>query len=88
MPSNAACMPITSYADEITLVSIPTYMNPKNEKCDQAHLHTYIPHYWHMPLNKYTCQIAHICPITLLQSIYRPHIPALIHQKINNFNKY
>ena len=42
-----------------------------------------------MPLNKYTCHIAHTCPTAhLLESTYRPHITVHIHQKLINSNIY
>ena len=47
-------------------------------------MYTCIPHYWHMPLNKYAYHITDVCPTALLLlSPYRPHITAYIHKKIN-----
>ena len=38
----------------------------------------YISHYWHMPLRKYLCQIAYICP-----TAYRLHTTAYIRETSN-----
>ena len=56
-----------------------------NQKCEKEHLYTYISHYWHMPLNKYTSHITHRCPTALLLwSTYRPHIPGYTDSKENS----
>ena len=52
-------------------------MNYCNQQCELEPWHTYILYYWQMPLNKYACHMAHICPTTLTMcSTYRPHITA------------
>ena len=55
-----------------------------NEKCDHDHQYTFISHFWHMPLNKYACDIAHTCPTALqLWSKYRLHIdPTLLYIQV------
>ena len=60
------------------------YMNSMQSINDKEYWYTFISHYRHMPLNKYTCHIAHVCPTTLLQSTCRPYITAHIHQKSMN----
>ena len=37
-----------------------------SHQCDQKHCHTYILHYWHISLNRYTHHIAHICATACL----------------------
>ena len=47
--------------------------------------YTCILHYWYIPLNKYVCHTAYICPTDcLLQYMYRPCISVHIHQKSIN----
>ena len=36
--------------------------SPCNQQCDKVHWYTYLSHYLHMPLKKYTCDIGHTCP--------------------------
>ena len=46
-------------------------LNPINN--DQKHWYAFILYYWHMPLNRYTSHITHMCQIALLlQCKYRP----------------
>ena len=53
-----------------------------SQQCDREHQHTYISHYWHMPLNIYACHMVHVCPIALLLlSKHRLHMTAYINKK-------
>ena len=53
---------------------IQTYCN---QQYDHKHWYTYISHYWHMSLNKYTSHTMHVCPtVQLLWFAYRPYIIA------------
>ena len=55
-------MPITSCEDIWQLCQhIWTHCNQQFD-----HKHSYISHYWHMPMSKYACHIADICPTELM----------------------
>ena len=54
-------MSITSCADLRQLCQyIYLILTQCNEQCDHEDWHEYIPHYWHLPLNKYVCHTAHV----------------------------
>ena len=59
-----------------------------NQQCDKEHWHTYISHYWHIPLNKCACHITHICPTACYCSLHTD--PILMHVSVKitkcNFN--
>ena len=46
-------------------VNIYLISTDHNQKCHHKHWYTYISHYWHMPLNKYTCHIWYMDPTAL-----------------------
>ena len=53
----------------------------------QKHWQTYISHYWHMPLNKYTCHTTHVCAtICLFMAAYIPNITVHISKKTTKCN--
>ena len=55
-------------------------LNAINNVTKSTCIHTF--HITDMPLNKYSCHIAHTCPTALLlQSTYRPHITTHIHHR-------
>ena len=50
------------------------HMNQSILQCGKEHWYTYISNYWHMLLNKYACDIAHICSMHYyLVYIKTPH---------------
>ena len=58
------CHSNTTYILHMQISSLTDIRHPC--QCNQEHLYTYILHYWYMPLNKYACHIAYICPTALL----------------------
>ena len=58
-------------------IVFPCIWTQCNQQHDQEHWYTYISHYWHMPLNKYVCHTAHVCPMTYPHTL---HIdPTVLH---------
>ena len=57
----SSCAHMTQLCQYIYLI-----LTQLNQQCDQEHRYTYMSHYWHMPLNKYACDIVHICPTALI----------------------
>ena len=54
-----------------------SYEPLRNQQCDQQDCYTYIPHYWHIPLNKYDCQNGYVCyTARLMQSTQTSHLCA------------
>ena len=73
-----ACIDITNYLmctyQKTASVYMP-HMKTIQSTIWQEHRYAYISHYWHMPLNKYTSHITHMCPTSLLLwSTYKLHI--------------
>ena len=60
--------------ETIMSVYIP-HINSMHSKCDQERWHTCIPHYRHMPLNKYVYHTERMCQQQIFPSnaSYMPH---------------
>ena len=61
--SVSSCAPVTQLSQYINLI-----WSQCNQQYDQEQWSTYISHYWHMPLNKHACHMAHMshCATTLV----------------------
>ena len=80
---------LTSCAHMSHCGSIYTSHTQWNQWCGQEHWYAYISQNWHMPLKKYACHIAQICPTALLlQLTYRPQSTSHIHQKSTSCTIY
>ena len=91
-PSNVTYvpfMPISLCAD-IGLLSIYLlYINSPQSKVSPQGLYTYISHYWHVVLKKYTWHLSCVCPTALiLYSTCRPHITANTGQNNNKLHLF
>ena len=77
-------MPLKCYICQLLYVqksenydSIYTLQTQCNQQCHHKHLYTYIPAYWHTPMNKYVCHIVCVHPNALIMySTCGPHITA------------
>ena len=82
-------LPITSC---VAMRQLCRYIHPIwcqcDEQCDQEYWYTFITHYWHMHLNKFTHHIAHVSLPHLLWFAYRTHVIVGIHQKSIHFSIY
>ena len=66
----ATCMPHMPITSCVYMRQLCPYMfliwAHCNQQCYHKHWYWYMSHHWHMPLNKYTCHIKHVCPTTYI----------------------